>query len=250
MRSTVRLAVSGPLANSTSPRCRGTFSKGSLWRRQPSKESNANAIGTPRKCVSGIIPCQRPKPAWGAGNPARRRLSAGSGRLKRRLRPRLAALQDGFIIFGGQGYEDRIRRDPPHKQINPTLRPRSLQLLENQPLDGFDGIQAMRVDLSRRELDLEPALDETDQSDHADGIDQTTGDERRSVLYSDTASARQEVLDNIRADFRSDVHGLVPPPSSPGPHSRSCHGFPGVWHPRRQRGRGACKTEAPWRSKT
>ena len=30
---------------------------------------------------------------WGAGNPARSRLSAGSGRLERRLRPRLAALQ-------------------------------------------------------------------------------------------------------------------------------------------------------------
>ena len=47
---------------------------------------------------------------WGAGNSARSRLSAGSSRLKRRLRPRLAAFQGdatqnwpitGFYFFHG-----------------------------------------------------------------------------------------------------------------------------------------------------
>jgi hypothetical protein len=67
-------------------------------------QSGLRPIGRGRSAPNAEIPVRirgagpsfvghRRKPPWRAGNPARSRLSAGSGRLKRRQRPRLAALQ-------------------------------------------------------------------------------------------------------------------------------------------------------------
>jgi hypothetical protein len=41
----------------------------------------------------------------------------------------------------------------------------------NQALNPLQSVQAVRVDFSRHERDSEPAFDESDKANHADGVD-------------------------------------------------------------------------------
>src|SRR5580658_9291392 len=109
------------------------------------------------------------------------------------------------------------------------------QFLADQLVDLLQRIQAMDVDFSGHEFDLESRFKKTHEADHADRVDQAAGDEGSRVLDRGLMNPEQNVFSDELPDCGLDLHGSVKHGRALRRFclklcNRSFPGFPWVWH--------------------
>src|SRR6266699_6928658 len=104
----------------------------------------------------------------------------------------------------------------PHRDTSSSLLPdtRSVsflrgQLFPEQSIHLVQRIEAMYVNFSGHKFDFEARLEESHEAEHADRVDETAGDKRRSVLDGRLMDTEQNVFSDELPDCGLDLHGLV-----------------------------------------